>query len=144
MAEDKNESRILSEDERAEALRASDARAEKKEYKPVTAQAAVAVHGPHGVEEAAKERARKAGVVDPASVNYEEALRNYQERADVEPLDERRAREGGRSFEDAAFRRQVGGTDNSGVTTSEDVATNEADDKNANNKTAAARKPASK
>mgnify|MGYP001583102448 CR=1 FL=1 len=143
MAENKNESRILSEDERAKALKNDDARAAKKEYNPVTAQAAVAVHGPHGVEEAADERARDAGVVDAAYVDYEEALQNYQDRPDVEPLSERRAREAGRNFDEAAFRRQIGGTDNSGVTTSDDVATNESDVK-AENKTAAARKPASK
>lgn len=137
------EPRILSEDEREAALKASDRSAAKVEYKPRTAQAAVAPHGPHGVEEAAAKRAKDAGVVDAAFVNYEEALENYQARADVEPLDERRAREGGRDFQAAAFRRQVGGTDNSGVTTSEDVSTND-DDKSDNNKTAAARKPASK
>jgi len=136
------ESRILSEDERAAALKASDKAAAKVEYKPRTAQAAVAPHGPHGVEEAAAKRAEDAGVTDPAFVNYEEALENYQARPDVEPLSERRAREGGRDFNAASFRREVGGTDNAGVTTSEDVST-DSDEKPAN-KTAAVRKPAAK
>ncbi|AXH49282.1 hypothetical protein HWB76_gp120 [Streptomyces phage Blueeyedbeauty] len=142
--EEKNEPRILSNDERAASLKEADARAAKRDYKPTTAQDAVAPHGPHGVEEAAAKRAKDAGVIDPAFVNYEEALENYQARPDVEPLDERRAREGGRDFQAAAFRREIGGTDNSGVTTSEDVATGAAEDNKDNNKTVAARKPASK
>jgi hypothetical protein len=142
--EEKNESRILSEDERAASLKEADAKAAKADYKPVTAQSAVAVHGPHGVEEAAAKRAKDAGVTDPAFVNYAEALENYQARPDVEPLDERRAREGGRDFQAASFRREVGGTDNSGVTTSEDVATGAAEENKDNNKTVGARKPASK
>lgn len=141
--EEKNEPRILSDDERAASLKEADAKAAKADYKPVTAQSAVAVHGPHGVEEAAAKRAKDAGVTDPAFVNYAEALENYQARPDVEPLDERRAREGGRDFQAAAFRREIGGTDNSGVTTSEDVST-DADKSEPTNKTVAARKPASK
>jgi len=137
------ESRILSKEERAEALKASDAKAAKQEYKPYTSVDAVEPHGPHGVEEAAAKRAKDAGVTDPAFVNYEEALENYQARPDVEPLNERRAREGGRDFNAASFRREVGGTDNAGVTTSEDVSTDSDDDKTAN-KTSAVRKPASK
>ena len=136
------ESRILSKEERAEALKASDAKAAKQEYKPYTSVDAVEPHGPHGVEEAAAKRAKDAGVTDPAFVNYEEALENYQARPDVEPLNERRAREGGRDFNAASFRREVGGTDNAGVTTSEDVST-DSDEKPAN-KTAAVRKPAAK
>src|SRR5690348_8033813 len=102
------ESRILSKEERAEALKASDAKAAKQEYKPYTSVDAVEPHGPHGVEEAAAKRAKDAGVTDPAFVNYEEALENYQARPDVEPLNERRAREGGRDFNAASFRREVG------------------------------------
>lgn len=136
------ESRILSNEERAEALKAADAAAAKQEYKPYTSVDAVEPHGPHGVEEAAAKRAKDAGVTDPAFVNYEEALENYQARPDVEPLSERRAREGGRDFNAASFRREIGGTDNAGVTTSEDVST-DSEDKTAN-KTAAVRKPASK
>lgn len=130
-----NESRILSEDERAAALKESDVKAAKADYKPRTAQAAVEPHGPHGVEEAAAKRAKDAGVTGPEFVNYAEALENYQARPDVEPLDERRAREGGRDFQAASFRREVGGTDNSGVTTSEEVTTT-ADAKPAARKTA--------
>ncbi|XAO35342.1 hypothetical protein SEA_FRANCOB_171 [Streptomyces phage Francob] len=137
------ESRILSTKERAEALKAADAKAAKAEYKPTTAVDAVEPHGPHGVEEAAAKRAKDAGVIDAAFVNYEEALENYQARPDVEPLDERRAREGGRDFNAASFRREVGGVDHAGVTVSEDVATDSDDDKTAN-KTAAVRKPAGK
>lgn len=115
------ESRILSEDERAAALKASDAAAAKQEYKPRTANAAVAPHGPHGVEEAAAKRAADAGVRAPEFVNYEEALENYQARPDVETLEDRRAREGGRDFNAASFRRVVG-EDEGGVTTSDEVA----------------------
>ena len=75
-----NESRVLSAEERKEALKRSDAKAAKQEYKPVTAQDAVAPYGPHGLEEAAAQRAEEAGVVDPAFVNYEEALENYESR----------------------------------------------------------------
>jgi hypothetical protein len=142
--ENENESRILSDKERAAALKESDARAAKKDYNPTTAQDAVAPHGPHGVEEAAAKRAKDAGVTDPAFVNYAEALENYQARPDVEPLDERRAREGGRDFQAASFRREIGGTDNSGVTTSEDVSTGAAEDNKDNNKTVGARKPSAK
>lgn len=141
--ENENESRILSADERAAALKEADAKAAKKDYNPTTAQDAVAPHGPHGAEAAAAKRAEEAGVVDAAYVNYEEALENYQARPDIEPLDERRAREGGRDFQAAAFRRQVGGTDNAGVTTSDDVRTG-ADEDKSNTKTASARKPAGK
>lgn len=118
-----NESRILSEDERAAAVKEADAKAAKADYKPVTAQSAVAVHGPHGVEEAAAKRAADAGVRAPEFVNYEEALENYQSRPDIETLDERRRREGGRDFQAAAFRRDAGRDDEGGVTTSEDVTT---------------------
>lgn len=115
------ESRILSDDEQAAAVKAADVKASKAEYKPRTAQANVAVHGPHGVEEAAAKRAKDAGVSDAAFVNYEEALENYEGRPDVEPLSERRAREGGRDFNAASFRREAG-TDEGGVTTSDEVA----------------------
>ncbi|QNN99242.1 hypothetical protein SEA_FAUST_163 [Streptomyces phage Faust] len=128
------ESRILSEDERAAAVKAADVKASKQEYKPRTANAAVAPHGPHGVEEAAAKRAADAGVRAPEFVNYEEALENYQSRPDVETLEDRRAREGGRDFNAASFRRELGGDDEGGVTTSDEVA----------KPAAPARKPASK
>lgn len=130
------ESRILSDKERAQAVKDSDAKAAKAEYKPRTAQAALAPHGPHGVEEAAAKRAEDAGVIDAAFVNYEEALENYQARPDVEPLEDRRRREGGRDFQAAAFRRKLGGNEEGGVTTSQDV-TGDAEPK-------ASRKPAAK
>lgn len=114
------ESRILSNEERAAALKASDEKAAKQEYKPRTSVDAVEPHGPHGVEEAAAKRAADAGVRGPEFVNYEEALENYQERPDVETLADRRAREGGRDFNAASFRRTLGG-DEGGVTTSDDV-----------------------
>lgn len=116
------ESRILSNEERAEALKASDAKAAKAEYKPRTSVDAVEPHGPHGVEEAAAKRAADAGVRSPEFVNYEEALENYQSRPDVETLEDRRAREGGRDFNAASFRRELGGDEEGGVTTSDEVA----------------------
>jgi len=143
MANDNNETeaRVLSADERRDASKRADDKAANAEYKPRTAHDVVAEVGPVDVSHA-QERARKAGVTDVAFVDYEEALKNYESRPDVEPLKERRAREGGREFSDAAFRRQIGGTDNAGVTTSEDVSV-AADDKTAN-KTSSARKPSGK
>lgn len=82
-----------------------------KDYKPVTAQDALAPTVDHSVDKDAAERAERAGVVDAAYVDYEEALDNYQSRPDVESLDHRRAREVGRSFEEAAFRRTVAGVE---------------------------------
>src|SRR5882757_1851343 len=116
------ESRILSDDERAAAVKAADAKAAKAEYKPRTSADAVAPHGPHGVEEAAAKLAADAGVTSAEFVNYEGALENYQARPDVEALDERRRREAGRDFQAASFRREVGGDDEGGVTTSDEVA----------------------
>jgi hypothetical protein len=114
MAEEKNESRLLTAEERREAIKRSDEQAAKAEYKPRTAHNVVAAVGPVDVA-GAEERARKAGVTDAAFVDYEEAMRNYESRPDVEPLKERLAREAGTSFEDAAFRRQTGATDNAGL-----------------------------
>lgn len=116
MAEEKNEARLLTADERRDAAKRSDEEAAKTEYKPRTAHDVVAANGPVDVEDA-KERAAKAGVTDSAFVDYEEALKNYEGRSDIEPLKERRAREGGRDFSDAAFRRQVGGKTPGVVTT---------------------------
>ncbi len=118
MAEEKNEARLLTADERREAAKRSEDEAAKSEYKPRTAHDVVAANGPVDVEDA-KARAEEAGVTDAAFVNYEEALKNYEGRSDIEPLKERRAREGGRDFSDAAFRRQIGGTDNPGVVTTD-------------------------
>lgn len=68
------------------------------EYKPVTAQDAIAEVGPLATDEENKKKAEKAGVVDVAYVDYEKALGNYEGRSDIETLDERRARENGGSF----------------------------------------------
>ncbi|AVD99310.1 hypothetical protein SEA_BILLNYE_133 [Streptomyces phage BillNye] len=130
MAEEKkDEFKVLSADERREAVKRSDEEAAKAEYKPRTAHNVVAEVGPVDVEDA-NERAKKAGVTDSAFVDYEEALKNYEGRSDIEPLKERRAREGGRDFSDAAFRRQIGGTDNPGVV-STDTAVKTDEDKKA-------------
>lgn len=66
-------------------------------------------------------RAEEAGVVHPAYVDYEEALQNYEDRPDVEPLALRRARESGVKFSDAEFRRKLGddeGSPEGGLVTS--------------------------
>ncbi len=55
---------------------------------------------------------------DPSDEGYEEALENYQERPDIEPLDERRAREVGESVRDGAFVRDG---EASGVITTDDT-----------------------
>lgn len=72
-----------------------------------------------GLHNEAAERAEEAGVVHPAFVDYNEALDNYQARPDVEPLDERRAREVGADTRDAQFRREVGGVDHAGLVTTD-------------------------
>jgi len=142
MAEEKNESRLLSADERRQAVKRSEEEAAKAEYKPRTAHDVVAEVGPVDVEDA-KERARKAGVTDAAFIEYEEALHNYESRPDVETLKERRAREAGDTFDAAGFRRQIGGTDNAGVVTTDTaVKTNEDEKAVAQDKTEA--KPAAR
>lgn len=97
-----------------------------EEYKPVTAQDALAAHGDPVAEERAK-TAEDAGVVAPEYANYVEALKNYEARSDVETLEARRARENGTSFRDAQFRRDADKGEESapegGVVTS-DKATN--------------------
>jgi hypothetical protein len=60
---------------------------------------------------------RSEGDPDPYD-NYDEALEAYQERDDVETLDDRRSREAGRSVRETAFVRE-GNTQ--GVVTSDDV-----------------------
>ncbi len=92
-----------------------------KEYKPVTAEDALAPHGDPVAEERAK-RAEDAGVVAPEYADYVEALENYESRSDVETLEARRAREGGTSFRDAQFRRDANSDETApagGVVTSE-------------------------
>lgn len=77
------------------------------------------------VDEERVARAEEAKVTDPAYVDYEAALENYESRPDVETLEQRRARENGTSFADAAFRRDAE-ADQAGVVTS---AKAKADDK---------------
>ncbi len=55
---------------------------------------------------------------DASDEGYEEALKNYEERPDIEPLDERRAREVGSDFRDGAFVRDGEAT---GVITTDDT-----------------------
>lgn len=73
------------------------------------------------VDEDRAKRAEDAKVTDPAFVDYEHALENYESRPDVETLEQRRARENGTSYHDASFRREVGEAD-AGVVTSDKVA----------------------
>jgi hypothetical protein len=140
--ENKDEFKVLSADERREALKRSDEEAAKAEYKPVTAHHVVAEVGPVDVADAEK-RAKEAGVTDAAFIGYEEAMHNYESRSDVETLKERRAREAGRDFSDAAFRRQIGGTDNSGVVTT-DTAVEADEDKKAVAESKTEAKPATR
>lgn len=88
----------------------------KDGYKVRTAHEVVAANGPitETLEDQAK-RAEEAGVNDYVYADYEKALEAYEARPDVETLAERRAREGGASFHDAAFRRQIGAVDNAGL-----------------------------
>ena len=95
-----------------------------KEYKPVTAQEALAPTVDNTVDEDAAKRAEDAGVIAAAYVDYEKAMENYESRPDVETLEHRRAREAGRSFDEASFRRTVEGvkqgeSSEGGVVTSE-------------------------
>lgn len=89
----------------------------KVDYVPVTAADRLAGTFAPQVEDG-KELAEEAGVVNPAHVDYVEALENYESRSDVEPLAARRAREAGTSFSDADFVRT---NDPSGVVTAADV-----------------------
>lgn len=93
--------------------------AEKKkvDYNPVTAQVVMASTYAEAVTDD-KELADEAGVVNPAHVDYNEALKNYESRDDVESLANRRAREAGTSFSDADFVRT---NDPSGVVTATDA-----------------------
>ena len=72
------------------------------------------------VDEEAAARAEDAGVKSAEYVDYEAALQNYESRPDVETLEQRRARENGTSFGDAAFRREAG-QDQPGVVTSDET-----------------------
>lgn len=68
------------------------------EYKPVTAQDAIADLGPLATDEENKKKAEDAGVVSAAYVDYEKALKNYESRSDIETLEQRLARENGGTF----------------------------------------------
>lgn len=72
------------------------------------------------VDEERAKRTEDAKVSDPAFVDYEHALENYEGRPDVETLEHRRAREAGTSFHDASFRREAGEAQ-AGVVTSAQV-----------------------
>ena len=54
----------------------------------------------------ARARADAAGVSHPAYIGYAAALETFQSRDDIETLADRRAREYGDSFADAAFMRE--------------------------------------
>ena len=97
--------------------------AEKKEvdYNPVTAQVALAQTYASQVDDG-KELADEAGVVNPAHVDYDAALKNYESRSDVETLAARRAREAGTAFSDTDFVRT---NDPEGVVTYETVSQEE-------------------
>lgn len=95
----------------------------KADYKPVTAQVRLANTYAAQVNDG-KELAEEAGVVNPAHVDYVEALENYESRADVETLAARRAREAGTSFSDADFVRT---NDPEGVVTATSVSKEEVD-----------------
>lgn len=77
------------------------------EYKPVTAQDAIADLGPLATDEANKAKAAKAGVIDAAYVDYDKALKNYEARSDIETLEQRLARENGGTFSAAKHVRAV-------------------------------------
>lgn len=77
------------------------------EYKPVTAQDAIADLGPLATDEANLKTAEKAGVQDAAYVDYEKALKNYESRSDIETLEQRLARENGSTFSAAKHVREV-------------------------------------
>lgn len=103
---------------------------EKVSYDGLTAEDVLAPNANNEVDEDAAKRAEEAGVVDAAYVNYAGALKNYEERPDVETLEARRARENGTAFSDASFVREGDAT---GVVTSGDTAgtksTKKSDDK---------------
>lgn len=79
-----------------------------EDYKPVTAQDAVNELGPLATDLENKKRAEDEGVQHEAFVGYEEALKNYESRSDVETLEQRLAREVGPSFDVAHFAREKG------------------------------------
>lgn len=114
------EPRELSRDEQRKAYEQAEKDAAKAEYNPKTAQEIATTVGMVPTDNE-KEKALEAGVIRAEFINYEGALENYEGRDDIEPLSERRAREGGSSFRDASFRREIGGTANVGVTSTDDT-----------------------
>lgn len=118
MAEKNKAPKLLSREDQAKATEKAENKANDRKYEPRTAQDVAATVGAVQSDNE-KEKARKAGVVDAAYIDYEKALENYESRDDVEPLEQRRAREAGTNFHVAKFRRQVGGVDHSGVTTTD-------------------------
>lgn len=74
----------------------------KVDYNPVTAQQVIGSTFAADVNDG-KELAEEAGVVNPAHVDYVEALKNYESRSDVETLANRRARDNGTAFSDTDF-----------------------------------------
>lgn len=62
------------------------------------------------LDQAAKDRAQAAGVTHSEYVGYAAGMTNYESRSDVEPLAERRAREGATTFAATDFRRQGAGS----------------------------------
>lgn len=96
----------------------------KADYKPVTAQVAINETYAKTVDDGA-ELAEEAGVVNSAHVDYDEALKNYESRSDVETLAARRARDNGTSFSDTDFVRT---NDPEGVVTATSVSTEEVEE----------------
>lgn len=78
------------------------------DYKPVTAQDRVGALGPLVTDLENDKRAQEEGVTEPGFVGYEDALKNYESRTDVETLEQRLAREVGPTFETARFARETG------------------------------------
>lgn len=79
-----------------------------EDYKPVTAQDRANEVGPLLSDLENEKRAKDEGVTAAPYVGYEEALKNYESRSDVETLEQRLAREVGPSFDAAHFARQRG------------------------------------
>ena len=79
-----------------------------------TAQQVLAGESDHDAQNDLRDEAIAAaeadGVTRSEYINYEAKLANYEARADVEPLAERRARDIGDSFSDAQFRREGKGS----------------------------------
>lgn len=78
----------------------------KVSYDGLTASDVLAPNAHNEVDEEAAKRAADAGVVDASYVDYDVALKNYEARSDVETLEQRLAREQGRTFSEAEFVRK--------------------------------------